>query len=216
MAADKTSQETVVLIHGLWMRGWVMAWWAWRLRRAGFRVEVFSYPSLRASLTGNALRLARFVSHLDAPRIHFVGHSLGGLLIWQMLATHADRRTGRLVFVGSPFRGSYTASKLARRGLGRWLLGASVLQWLRQPAPQVDPRYELGVIAGCKPIGLGRLVGGLPAPSDGAVCVVETAAPGSRDQIVLKVSHSGMLISPQVTRQINAFLCDGNFLHVRS
>jgi len=216
LPADKITQDMVVLVHGLWMRGWVMAWWAWRLRRAGFRTVAFSYPSLRASLTDNALALARFVAHLDAPQIHFVGHSLGGLVIWQMLATHADARTGRVVLAGSPYQGSYTASKLARRELGRRLIGASVLQWLEQAAPHLDQQYEIGVIAGSKCIGLGRLVGGLPEPSDGAVSVAETPVPGLSDQIVLGVSHSGMLISPQVARQTSAFLRHGNFLHARS
>jgi len=193
-----------------------MAWWAWRLRRAGFRTVAFSYPSLCVSLTDNALALARFVSHLDATRIHFVGHSLGGLVIWQMLATHADARTGRVVLAGSPYQGSYTATKLARRGLGRRLIGASVMQWLQQAAPHLDQRYEIGVIAGSRSVGLGRLAGGLPEPSDGAVCVVETPVPGQSDQIVLGVSHSGMLISAQVARQSSVFLQHGNFLHVRS
>src|SRR3954464_6278340 len=83
--AVKTA-ETVVLVHGLWMHGWVMKLLGTRLRSCGFRTVCFSYPSMRASLSQNASVLSRFVERIAAPRIHFIGHSLGGLLILQMLA----------------------------------------------------------------------------------------------------------------------------------
>ena len=213
MPADKTIKETVVLVHGLWMRGWVMAWLGWRLRRCGFHTVAFSYPSVRSTLVENALRLSRFVAGLDAARIHFMGHSLGGMLLLKMLATHPDPRTGRIVLVGCPCRSNYVASKLARSKLGRLLIGRSVLQWLDQPAPISTMRYEVGVVAGCKPMGAGRLVGGVPQPNDGVVAVAETALPGASDQIVLNVCHSGMLISNRVARQACAFLYQGKFLH---
>jgi len=213
LSADTTIKETIVLVHGLWMRGWVMAWLGWRLRRCGYQTVAFSYPSVRGTLTQNALRLSRFVAELDAPRIHFMGHSLGGLVLLQMLATHPDPRIGRVLLAGCPYRASYAARKLARRGLGRRLIGRSVLQWLDQPAPASTDRYEMGVIAGCKPLGAGRLIGGVPQPNDGVVVVEETALPGASDQILLDVCHSGMLLSDQVAHQACAFLRHGYFLH---
>jgi len=213
LPADTTIKETIVLVHGLWMRGWVMAWLGWRLRRCGYQTVAFSYPSVRGTLSQNALRLSRFVAGLDAPRIHFMGHSLGGLVLLQMLATHPDPRIGRVVLAGCPYRASYAARKLARRGLGRRLIGRSVLQWLEQPAPTSTDKYEMGVIAGCKPLGAGRLIGGVPQPNDGVVVVEETALPGASDQILLDVCHSGMLLSDQVAHQACAFLRHGYFLH---
>jgi pimeloyl-ACP methyl ester carboxylesterase len=213
LPADKTNKETVVLVHGLWMRGWVMAWLGWRLRSCGFHTVAFSYPSVRGTLSQNALRLSRFVAGLDAPRIHFLGHSLGGLVLLQMLATHPDSRIGRVVLAGCPYRASYAASKLARRGLGRLLIGRSVLQYLGQPAPECTGRYEVGVIAGCKPLGAGRFIGGAPQPNDGLVAVEETQLPDASDRIVLNVCHTCMLLSAQVTRQACAFLRKGHFLH---
>lgn len=213
MSADTTIKETIVLVHGLWMRGWVMAWLGWRLRRCGYQTVAFSYPSVRGTLSQNALRLSRFVAGLDVPRVHFMGHSLGGLVLLQMLATHPDPRIGRVVLAGCPYRASYAARKLARSGLGRRLIGRSVLQWLDQPAPASTDRYEMGVIAGCKPLGAGRLIGGVPQPNDGVVVVEETALPGASDQIMLDVCHSGMLLSDQVAHQACAFLRHGYFLH---
>ena len=71
----------------------------------------------------------------------------------------------------------------------------------------------MGVIAGCKPLGAGRLIGGVPQPNDGVVVVEETALPGASDKIMLNVCHSGMLLSDQVARQACAFLRQGYFLH---
>jgi len=213
LSADTTIKETIVLVHGLWMRGWVMAWLGWRLRRCGYQTVAFSYPSVRGTLSQNALRLSRFVAGLDVPRVHFMGHSLGGLVLLQMLATYPDPRIGRVVLAGCPYHASYAARKLARSGLGRRLIGRSVLQWLDQPAPASTDRYEVGVIAGCKPLGAGRLIGGVPQPNDGVVVVEETALPGASDQIMLDVCHSGMLLSDQVAHQACAFLRHGYFLH---
>ena len=205
-------EETVVLVHGLWMPAWAMALLALRVRRCGFRTVVFSYPSVRNSLSQNALQLSRFVAGLAAPRIHFVGHSLGGLLVLQMLADYPQPRTGRVVLAGSPYRSNAVASKLARRALGRWLIGHSMAQWLGRTAPARTGHYAVGVIAGCRSVGMGTLIGGVPWPNDGVVTVEETRVPDARDHIVLKVSHSGMLLSTGLARQICAFLQHGYFL----
>lgn len=205
-------KETVVLVHGLWMPGWAMALLALRLRRCGFRTVVFSYPAVRNSLSQNALQLSRFVARIAAPRIHFVGHSLGGLLVLQMLADYSEPRTGRVVLAGSPYGGNVVASKLARSALGRRLIGCGMAQSLGQQTPPCTDRYAVGVIAGCRRLGMGALVGGVPRPNDGVVTVEETRVPDARDHIVLKVSHSGMLISTGLARQICAFLQHGHFL----
>ena len=213
MPADITNKDMIVLVHGLWMRGWVMAWLAWRLRRCGFQVVSFSYPSVRSTLTENASRLARFVSALDAARIHFVGHSLGGLVLLQMLASYPDARMGRVVLAGCPYRSSFAASKLCRKGFGRRLVGRSIAQWLGHMEPITIGEHEIGVIAGSQGLGAGRLIGGIPRPNDGVVMVEETKLNGARDQIVLDVCHSCMLVSAEVARQACAFLRQGYFLH---
>ena len=213
MSGETTVKETVVLVYGLWMRGWVMALLGLRLRRCGFHTVVFSYPSMRASLSQNALSLARFVAEITAPRIHFIGHSLGGLLVLQMLAQHAAPRAGRVVLLGSPYHVSYTASKLARIAPRYCLIGRSMRQWLEQEAPECAGRYQVGAIAGSRSLGGGRLLGGLPYPNDGVVTVEETRMPGASDWIALDVSHSSMLFSAGAARQACAFLQHGHFLH---
>ena len=213
MLADTTNKEMIVLVHGLWMRGWVMIWWARRLRRCGFRVVTFSYFSVRRPLSENALHLSRYVADLDAARIHLVGHSLGGLVALQMLATYPDPRIGRVVLAGCPYRTSFAANKLSRIALGRRLVGRSIGQWLGHAEPIYVGHPEIGVIAGSMRLGAGRLIGGIPQPNDGVVMVDETKLAGARDQIVLNVCHSCMLVSAEVVRQACSFLRQGFFLH---
>ncbi|MHB9102569.1 MAG: alpha/beta hydrolase [Sulfuricella sp.] len=219
LSAETGSKEVVVLVHGLWMSGWVMRLLGLRLRRCGFHVAVFSYPSLRCSLSQSALRLSRFAAGLDAARVHFVGHSLGGLVVVQMLADCPQTRAGRVVLMGTPYRASHVARKLSRTALGKWLVGRGMAQWLDQHLPvraAQQQQYEAGVISGYRSLGSGKLLGGLPRPNDGVVAVEETLVPGTRDQILLKVSHSGMLVSAGVARQVCAFLKHGHFLREQS
>lgn len=213
LSGEAAVKETVILVHGLWVRGWIMTLLGLQLRRCGFHTIIFSYPSIHASLSQNALLLSRFVAGIAAPRIHFVGHSLGGLLLLQMLAEYPEPRTGRVLLMGSPYHASYAASKLARSMPGQWLIGRSMRQWLGQKAPVCPHQYAVGSIAGCMSLGIGKLLGGLPHPNDGVVTVEETRLPAASDWIVLNVSHTGMLFSARVARQVCAFLRQGHFLH---
>ncbi|SEL08671.1 esterase/lipase family protein [Nitrosovibrio tenuis] len=215
MSGTPAAKETVVLVHGLWMHGWVMKLMGLRLGRCGFDTVFFSYPSMRDSLSQNALVLSRFVADIDAPRIHFIGHSLGGLLILQMLNEFPQSRIGRIILAGSPYNASCVATKLSRRDPGRYILGRSMLQWLGQKPPLCDDQHELGVIAGCRSIGGGKLISRLAVPNDGVVTVEETRISNVNDRIVLDVTHSGMLVSAELARQACSFLRYGHFLHNR-
>jgi pimeloyl-ACP methyl ester carboxylesterase len=204
--------DAVVLVHGLWVHGAVMALLRGRLARQGYRVSSYSYPSMRLTLAENAERLAQYCRGLQAARVHLVGHSLGGLIALRALEQVTGDRPGRVVMMGTPYAECHAARCLARLPGGRWLLGRSMPEWLEASRPALDGRLEVGVIAGKRPVGLGRCVApDLPAPSDGVVSVEETRIAGMRDHIVLDVSHTGMLLSGAVARQICAFLRDGRF-----
>lgn len=201
----------MVLIHGLWMHGWVMELLAMRLRRCGLHPICFSYPSMRSSLSQNARMLSEFVAQIAAPRVHFIGHSLGGLLILQMLAEFPQSRVGRIILAGSPYTTSCVADKLARIGPGRHILGRSMLQWLGQKRPVLSGKYQIGAIAGAKSIGGGRLISRFTTPNDGVVTVDETRVPGIADHIVLNITHSQMLLSAELAREACSFLQHGSF-----
>ncbi len=206
----------MILVHGLWMHGAVMALMRWRIARCGYRAVSYSYPSMRLTLAENAARLAQFCRDLcrgeGASRLHFVGHSLGGPVILRMLERAPDLEIGRIVLAGPPFADSYAAHRFARLPGGTKALGRSLPEWLESARPPGLERYEIGVIAGDVSIGLGTLiVPDLPRPSDSVVSVAETRLPGARDHIVLGVSHATMLISAAVVEQICEFLKHGVF-----
>ena len=204
--------EHVVLVHGLWMHGALMRWLAGRIERAGYTVHRFTYPSVRINLAENSRRLAAFCSALAVPRVHLVGHSLGGLLIARMLDEAQRPDIGRVVFLGVPFVDSHAARRLGRVRVGAAAMGASIAEWLRGARPGGLARYDIGVVAGNRGLGLGQWVApDLPAPHDGTISVSETLVPGARDHIVLPVSHSEMVISLPVARQVVEYLRRGRF-----
>ena len=206
--------ETVVIVHGLWVHGIIMELMRRRVARGGFRALAYSYPSMRLTLAENAERLERYCRGLAAPRVHFVGHSLGGLVVLRMLERAAGWMPGRVVLTGTPYGGTFAGRRLARLPGGRAALGRSMQSWLNPMRLPPATACEIGVIAGGVPVGIGRLVApDLPAPSDGVISVEETRVPGMRDHIVLDINHSGMLVARAVAHQICAFLRDGKFVH---
>jgi alpha-beta hydrolase superfamily lysophospholipase len=185
-----------------------------RVVRCGYRALAYSYPSMRLTLGENAERLARYCRDIAAPRLHFVGHSLGGLVVLRMLERTPGLPPGRAVLLGSPVAGSLAARRLARLPGGRAALGRTAPDWHDAALSLDDTGREIGVIAGRMPVGIGRIVApDLPAPSDGVVSVAETRLPAARDHIVLEVNHFGMLLSRAVIRQACAFLREGEFIH---
>jgi pimeloyl-ACP methyl ester carboxylesterase len=204
----------VILVHGLWVPGVVMRPLAARLERAGYRCHTFSYMGAARPLAVHAERLARCardVGNQYGPA-HFIGHSLGGLVVLEALNAHADVAVGRVVLLGTAARGCFAGRRLARHGPGRWFLGQSEDLWREGRAAHWTRREALGVLAGSLPLGLGRLFGPLPGVNDGVVRLEETAIEGMADRVVLPVGHSAMLISARVAAQVSAFLADGKFL----
>jgi pimeloyl-ACP methyl ester carboxylesterase len=191
-----------------------MEWQRRYLDRTGFETSCYSYPSVRLTLTENAERLARYARTLAAPRIHWVGHSLGGLLILRLLEREPALPPGRVVLLGVPYRDSYAGRVLARSVLGARALGRSMREWMECARPAQFPGREIGVIAGSVGVGLGRIVAPkLPVPNDGVVTVAETDCEAACDRIVMPINHAGMLVSRGVARQAGVFLRSGRFDH---
>jgi len=184
-----------------------------RLRRQGFIVHLFSYPSVRADLHANAAWLARFLDTLDADTVHLVGHSLGGILIRALFHEHPQQKPGRIVTLGTPHGGSRTAQHLSHHALWRRAMGKSVAQLLAGATQHWSPPLrEMGVICGTRSFGLGRLLyRGLPRPNDGLLTVKESASVNAREHLALPVSHTGMMFSREVAEQIGHFLVSGKF-----
>ena len=187
----------------------------WRLRqklsRAGFECHIFNYHVWGTSPAKTARKLNDFVARIDAPVVHFVGHSFGGIIILHMFEQFPFNKKGRIVLLGRPVNGSAVGKRLARIPVTRWMLGRSPERGLAGGAPEWKGWQDIGVIAGTFPIGMGMVAGGPDAPHDGTVSVSETQLKGATDFITLPVSHTGMLLSSSVALQVITFLRAGKF-----
>ena len=145
--------------------------------------------------------------------MHLVGHSLGGILIRALFQYHPDQRPGRIVTLGAPHGGSGVARHLSRRACWRRAMGRGVAQLLTGVSRDWPlPPRAIGVISGTRSFGMGRfLYRRLPRPNDGLLSAEESALPGARDSLVLPVSHTGMLFSRALARQVGVFLSTGHF-----
>lgn len=198
--------EEVVLVPGLWMPAAIMVPLGARLARAGFRPRRFAYSGRRA--LEDAVQRLVDLTRGRAP--HFVGHSLGGVLILDMLERHRELGAGRIVLIGAPVAGCLAGRRLGAWALGRWMLGTSAPRW--QPCAARWTRPEpLGVIAGTRALGLGRMLGVLPGENDGVVQVEETTVQGMAERVLLHQGHSMLAVSGGVSALVERFLRTGRF-----
>jgi pimeloyl-ACP methyl ester carboxylesterase len=183
-----------------------------RLQGHGFDCRTFSYPSVTGAMVDHVADLRTFAQNTPAETLHFVGHSLGGVIVLKLLELTDDLPPGRAVLLGSPLQGCTTARGLARLPLGRALLGHAVAEEVMDCGPRVwSGRRDVGVIAGSLRLGLGQFFANLASDHDGSVLVEETYLPGAADHIVLPVSHTGMVFSAAVAQQTAHFLQNGKF-----
>lgn len=177
-------------------------------------VHEFTYSSIAGSLADNTAALAAFVERVPGETVHFVGHSLGGLLICALLEHALPPRIGRVVCLGTPFKGSKTAARVTRWPGGRHVIGKCLADvHARGGFAAWRAGVEAGCVAGRMPFGVGRLLGPFPEPNDGTVAVDETRIAGLADHIVLPVSHVALLWSASVAAQVAHFLEQGRFRH---
>jgi pimeloyl-ACP methyl ester carboxylesterase len=207
-----TMGDEVVYVHGLWMSGGESLLLRRRLAREfGLAVHAFRFSAV-ASMTEITSRLEKFVRQLDATRLHFVGHSLGGLVIYRFFERFPQQPPGRVVFLGTPSVASRAAVEAANFRLVASLMGQSVADELLKPCERRwECDRELGIIAGTQPIGFGQILARFEEDCDGTIGVSETQLPGATDHITLPVSHLGMLVSARVARETGSFLKEGRF-----
>lgn len=210
--------DSVILIHGFRGHGVTMALVRRHLENEyAMKGELYTYPSVTASLDENADLLERFIREKQLERSHIVAHSLGGVVSLRMLSRDRIDFQGRVVCMGSPLSGSRAATFLSTKNwaeqiLGKTLPEGTVHSIANDWAGEACEKHDVGVIAGSIPVGIGQLTGSFKEPSDGTVAVSETQLIGARDHVVLPVSHFGMLISRSAADQAGAFLKRGEFL----
>jgi len=218
VTAQGAPTECVVLLHGLGRTSLSMKRIEWALKGAGYQVVNVSYPSRRRTVEQlsedylQRLMAARVPANVQ--KVHFVTHSLGGILLREYLAHHTVANLGRVVMLAPPNHGSQLADVLRRHALGRWVLGPAGCQLGTAPAdvPQRlgPPGFPLGVMAGDVSLNpfFSRL---LPVPNDGKVSVESTKLAGMSDFLVIHSSHTWMMWRGKTVRAAAAFLREGRF-----
>lgn len=216
--------DPVLLLHGLGRTGLSMVPMARALRAAGFEPHVVDYPSRKHAISPLVDRAV--VPRVDAlltegaERVHFVTHSLGGVLVRAFAADRADAGRplpagSRAVMLAPPHAGSEVADALRGRFPFSATLGPALgeLGTDNESVPQgLGPvrGIEAGVIAGTRSlVPFGRLFGG---PHDGLVSVASAHAPdGLADRAVVPKTHALLMMSPTVIRLTIRFLWTGQF-----
>ena len=213
------AQDTIILLHGMGRTAASMAIMKHRLEHAGFRVISESYPSTEGSVAEHCRWLEKLVERTkknDGSKIHFVTHSLGGIVLREYLQRNPLPELGRVVMLAPPNQGSELANFLKEWPLYQKLTGPSGQQLgtgdKSLPHTLGTVNFEVGVIAGdvsTNPIASCII----PGEDDGKVAVKRTKVKGMRDFLCVHHSHTFIMNSSSVAKETIAFLKTGAFSH---
>ena len=214
---DQQGKELVVLLHGLGRNQRSMVYMAAHLRSAGYATYRVDYRSLGERPEDVLAHVAAQINGLDLtrrPKVHFVGHSLGGLLTRAYLEQNRPDNLGRVVLLGTPNHGTEIIDKYAAKCWLSWL-GPTALSLGTGPQSLPNslpiPGYPVGVVAG---LSNGPFSGEtLPGDDDGLVTVESSKVEGMRDFIVVNTNHAFLRLDTVVMEQTVNFLRKGEFVH---
>ena len=213
------ADDCVVLLHGLARTSMSMNKMERELEAAGYLTANIDYPSrdhtveeLADMVVPEGLAACREQSGPDT--IHFVTHSLGGILVRQYLQQHEVPELGRVVMLGPPNQGSAAVDELRDVPGFDWLNGPAGKQLGKGensvPLKLGPANFELGVIAGNRTIDpITSAV--LENPDDGRVSVEDTKLDGMADFVVVEHSHAFMMRMQRTIQLTKAFLSTGRF-----
>ncbi|WNO10213.1 alpha/beta hydrolase [Teredinibacter sp. KSP-S5-2] len=212
----EVKDECVILLHGLARSSKSLTPIEKELSEIGYRVINQGYPSTQKTIellsdktVSTALEKCGTVKS-----IHFVTHSMGGILVRYYLKYHTIENLGHVVMLGPPNKGSQVVDKLKDVPGFKLINGPAGLQLgtgeLSIPNQLGPANFDLGIIAGNKSINL-ILSSILPNEDDGKVTVENTKLEGMQDHLTLPVSHPLMMRDPEVIKHIIHFLQHGYF-----
>ncbi|MCA6122854.1 alpha/beta fold hydrolase [Bradyrhizobium sp. WSM 1704] len=213
-----STTDGVVLLHGISRTARSFRRMELALKDAGFATLNLDYDSRRKPLDALAEDIHPSIdpfANAISGCVHFVCHSMGGLLARAYLARHRPLRLGRVVMLGTPNGGSEIADRLKNFPAYRAFFGPAGQQLVtRRDAatsallPDID--YPAGIIAGNRSVYPITSVM-LPRPHDGRVSVAGTMLDGMADHIVIRTSHPWLVRNRDAIAQTIAFLREGRF-----
>ena len=214
--AYSKNNETVVLLHGLNRTHHAMSKLATALEQEGYAVINCDYPSRSADMATLSTNLfATLLPQLaSSNRVHFVTHSMGGIVLRTYLETRSITNLGRVVMLAPPSKGSEIVDKLRWFAPFSWINGPSGLQ-LGTGADSVPnrlkpPQFDLGIIAGDRSVNpLFSFM--IPGKDDGKVSLLRAKTDGMKAFLVLHVTHTFMMRNASVIAQTKHFLTTGRF-----
>jgi len=173
-----------------------------RLGRAGFDCHLFGYNT-RSPKAAIVQKLAAWLEQRQIKHPHFVGHSLGGLMIAHYFQQYPPKAHQRVVLLASPINGSQVARQLAQFAPTRWAMGASYTESLASGASCWSYPPKTLMIAANRPRGPGRLIPhGLNKENDGTVNLSETQHPRLEQHIQTRSSHLFMVFHRHTAKLI--------------
>lgn len=214
---DRAECEVVVLLHGLGRTSRSMQPLARALSEAGFEVHNLDYPSRKHEIGELTTHLHRQLSACctaDQRPLHFVTHSMGGILLRAYLKSHELPQLGRVVMLSPPNQGSELIDELADEPVFKEVIGPAGRQLGTGPESQPNALgpvdFELAVITGDRSVNpwFSWLI---PGADDGTVAVERTKITGMKEFLVVPYTHTFIMRKQLVKRQVVAFLRRGHF-----
>lgn len=215
VTSTATAHDCVILLHGLIRTNHSMSKLESVLKKNHYIVINDTYPSTRKSIKELSEEfipsvIGKCLKH-QPKHIHFVTHSLGGIILREYLQRNNVSQLDRIVMLAPPNHGSRLAD-ISNNQIAKLLFGPSIkeLTTQREDIPIKNSHYKIGIIAGNASINpLGVLV--FNEPNDGIVPVSSTKMKQMHDFIVLPVTHPFMTRNKAVVAQVLYFLDHGRF-----
>ena len=216
-AQELAPPDTVVLLHGLGRTSKSMTSMQEKLTEAGYHVFNYDYESRKSEIDSLVTNLQQYLETCCSRKesdLHFVTHSLGGILVRALIARERPGNLGRVVMLSPPNKGSETVDLLKDYSLFKKIFGPASMQLGTDPDSfpnRLGPAdFELGIITGSRTIDpISSWI--IDGDDDGKVSIEQAKLEGMADFMVVQVSHAYIMSNPDVVNEVIYFLQNGRF-----